>query len=78
MQLPARLAPVTFVFQLRSGSNVELHNALGPHFAVPVGMVPGDATRLGKALCRLCLSCLAAHACETCCTLSSQHMPWRG
>lgn len=47
LSLPARLAPVTLVFRLRGSQQDELHNAQGPHFAVPVGMVPGQASLLG-------------------------------
>ena len=60
LSLPSRLAPVTLVFRLRgSKQEEELHNARGALFAVPVGMVPGQASMLGKwALHRL-------HACAS-------------
>ena len=48
LSLPARLAPVTLVFRLRGSGQDELHNAPGPHFAVPVGMIPGQASMLGE------------------------------
>ena len=83
LSLPSRLAPVTLVFRLRGSKQEELHNARGAHFAVPVGMVAGEASMLGAwavhRLVNCTLSSFNMRPClciGVCAHITASSLPW--
>ena len=58
LSVPGKLAPVFLAFKLKVRGSYE-GSRHGPHFAVPVGMGVGSATKLGAWTFALCLvACL--------------------